>query len=294
MSSSPEPTTTGKKAQPIPWTHEETVHLIEAYQQKWYSLNRGQLKSPQWEEVAVTVAARCGYDFSHPSKSALQCRHKMEKLRQRFHRLRLSHPLSSSSAAHSSPSWPYFDLMDRLLRGPFPLSACPLDYHDGDREHNSDNDDLADDDEENDNGDDDEENESCFTKSRSINYILRKPTIVNRFAVAKEKLGIGRKCADDGASRAFWEEPAVKRPRNDGGREAVLGLAREIRAFSERIVGVESMKMEMMKVTEKWRIEMESKRLEMILRSQHKIVDSIAKAFGSSSPNRLNVAKEEI
>ncbi|XP_024032328.1 trihelix transcription factor ASIL1-like, partial [Morus notabilis] len=161
MSSSPEPT--GKKPQPIPWTHEETVHLIEAYQQKWYSLNRGQLKSPQWEEIAVTVAARCGYDFSHPSsKSALQCRHKMEKLRQRFR----SH---SHRLGPSSP-WPYFDLMDRLLRGPFPISARPMDYDDEDQpchaaayEPDLDHRDVHHD------NDDDDDDESSYTKSRSIN-----------------------------------------------------------------------------------------------------------------------------
>ncbi|KAF5192592.1 Alcohol dehydrogenase transcription factor Myb/SANT-like family protein [Thalictrum thalictroides] len=71
-----------KKIPPIPWAHIETVNLIEAYQEKWYSLKRGQLKASQWEEVASDVAARCG--FKELSKSATQCRHKMEKLRKRY------------------------------------------------------------------------------------------------------------------------------------------------------------------------------------------------------------------
>ncbi|KAI9108066.1 hypothetical protein K1719_020939 [Acacia pycnantha] len=73
-----------KKPQSIPWTHQETINLIQAYQDKWYSLKRGPLKANQWEEVAVTVAVRCGYDYNEPSKTAVQCRHKMEKLRQRY------------------------------------------------------------------------------------------------------------------------------------------------------------------------------------------------------------------
>ncbi|XP_031745092.1 uncharacterized protein LOC101222941 [Cucumis sativus] len=110
------------KPHPIPWTHQETIHLIHAYQDKWYSLERGQLKSNQWEEVAVTVAARCGYSHFDPSKTSVQCRHKMEKLRQRLrsekHRL--------STGTQSSSRWLYFDLMNNLLRGPLPISARPM------------------------------------------------------------------------------------------------------------------------------------------------------------------------
>ncbi|CBI37339.3 unnamed protein product, partial [Vitis vinifera] len=109
-----------KKAQPLPWSHQETTHLIQAYQEKWYSLKRGQLKASQWEEVAVTVAARCNYD--EPSKSATQCRHKIEKLRKRY---RAEKQRIVIGAAASS-SWPYFHLMDSLERGPLPISAQPM------------------------------------------------------------------------------------------------------------------------------------------------------------------------
>ncbi|OIT32164.1 PREDICTED: uncharacterized protein LOC109207705 [Nicotiana attenuata] len=104
-----------KKTQPLPWTHQETFNLIQAYQEKWYSLKKGQLKASQWEEVAITVAARCGFD--EPSKSATQCRHKIEKLRKRYRAERLK-PYPNS--------WQYFDLMDRMERGPLPISAHPV------------------------------------------------------------------------------------------------------------------------------------------------------------------------
>ncbi|KAJ6390053.1 hypothetical protein OIU77_024301 [Salix suchowensis] len=109
-----------KKTQPLPWTHQETTHLIQSYQEKWYSLKRGQLKASQWEEVAVTVAARCGYDYNHPSKSAVQCRHKMEKLRRRYRDEKRVVALGGTCY------WQYFDLMDSLERGPLPISAQPL------------------------------------------------------------------------------------------------------------------------------------------------------------------------
>ncbi|KAJ8527189.1 hypothetical protein K7X08_029666 [Anisodus acutangulus] len=104
-----------KKTQPIPWTHQEIFNLIQAYQGKWYSLKKGQLKASQWEEVAITVAARCGFD--EPSKSATQCRHKIEKLRKRYRAERIK-PYPNS--------WQYFDLMDRMERGPLPIAAHPV------------------------------------------------------------------------------------------------------------------------------------------------------------------------
>ncbi|XP_059289987.1 trihelix transcription factor ASIL2 [Lycium ferocissimum] len=104
-----------KKTQPIPWTHQETFNLIQSYQEKWYSLKKGQLKASQWEEVAITVAARCGFD--EPSKSATQCRHKIEKLRKRYRAERLK-PYPNS--------WQYFDLMDHMERGPLPIAAHPV------------------------------------------------------------------------------------------------------------------------------------------------------------------------
>ncbi|KAI3450861.1 hypothetical protein Pfo_007526 [Paulownia fortunei] len=104
-----------KKSPPLPWTHQETLALIQAYQEKWYSLKKGQLKAFQWEEVAVTVAARCGFD--EPSKTSTQCRHKIEKLRKRY-RSELQKPYPNS--------WQYFELMDQMERGPMPLNARPI------------------------------------------------------------------------------------------------------------------------------------------------------------------------
>lgn len=266
-----------KKPQPIPWTHQETVQLIRAYEEKWYSLKRGPIKSSQWEEVAVTVAARCGYDYTEPSKSAIQCRHKMEKLRQRFraenHRLGLS-------------PWPYFDLMDRLERGPLPISARPMIALPYQHLHGPDP--------EVENDDDDDDDDETPTKSRSMDYILRRPPMGNRFG-GDGKLG-------NGVSRVWDDddEPVAKRPRprprevveeedcedvkvefleRRREREVVLELAAQIRAFSESFVGMENMKMEIIRDTERCRREMESKRIDMILRSQNKIVDSITRAF---------------
>ncbi|KAF3958297.1 hypothetical protein CMV_016779 [Castanea mollissima] len=270
----PSPSTTSK---PLPWTHEETVHLIQAYQEKWYSLKRGQLKASNWEEVAVTVSARCGYDHSEPSsKSALQCRHKIEKLRQRYR---------SESQQRRHSSWPYFPLMDSLHRGPLPISARPPDNHNNNNNNNSNSNIIEDEDE--DDNESDEEN-IYSSRSRSINYLLRKPTAVNRFAgIADAGKPIRKRHRDfveeeNGGGGGDEEEEEEEEEVEEKGRDAVVSaLAVEIRKFAERFIGMENMKMEMMKDTERFRMEMENKRMELILDSQKRILDSIHRTFAS-------------
>ena len=97
-----------------PWLEQETAFLIDAYEERWYALNRGQLKAHQWEEVASGVGARLG--LLRAPKSGTQCRHKIEKLRGRY---RAEKQLSCPSR------WPLFDRMERLETGPSPVPVHP-------------------------------------------------------------------------------------------------------------------------------------------------------------------------
>ncbi|KAM1031750.1 hypothetical protein ACFX15_034833 [Malus domestica] len=266
------PMATAKKPHPLPWSQEETVQLIRAYQEKWYALRRGQLKSNQWEEVAVTVAARCGYEYGKPSKSATQCRHKMEKLRQR-HRA-----VKKRLGQRTKSGWPFFELMEQMERGPMPISAMPMaemphqqeeeeerDYHGGGGGGHE---------------DDDEENSN---KVRSIDFILRRPTFVNRFSGKASFLQGPAAAAELKRGREAVGGGDVVEPPEQRGREMVVELADEMRAFAQQLMGVEKRRMKMMKETERYRVEMEKRRISMILQSQQKIVDSINTAFGSSN-----------
>ncbi|XVF32194.1 hypothetical protein REPUB_Repub17cG0061000 [Reevesia pubescens] len=281
----PKPT---KKTQPLPWTHQETLNLIQAYQEKWYSLQRGQLKANQWEEVAITVAARCGH---FAAKTALQCRHKMEKLRSRYR--------SERQGLASGSPWPYYDSMEALEHGPLPISARPLTSLGPSREktfysengHEAENYYLIDD--ENDVVEDEEEEEeddyeNQFSKSRSINYILRQPSVVNRFSGL---LSVGRKRVrpeEEGDGEVEVEVVGVG--VGVGEEKKGVELAVEIRSFGERFMRMEKKKIEMMQETERFRMEMENRRIEMILDSQRKIVDVISSSFGSNK--RLKVEEE--
>ncbi|XVE72754.1 hypothetical protein DITRI_Ditri11bG0064000 [Diplodiscus trichospermus] len=277
-----------KKPQPLPWTHQETLNLIQAYQEKWYSVQRGQLKASQWEEVAVTVAARCGLFDDSTAKTALQCRHKMEKLRRRYR--------SERQGLASGAPWPYYDAMEALEHGPLPISARPLTslvptrgknfYSENGHEpgnncsYDYENDVVEEEEEEEDDDDnDDDEEENLFSKSRSINYILRRPSVVNRFS------GFLR----GGRRRVRPEEEG----HNDVAFVAVeeeqkgVELAVEIRRFAERFMRVEKKRMEMMQETERFRMEMENRRIEMILDSQRKIVDVISASFQSNKRGKV-------
>ncbi|KAJ4894536.1 Homeodomain-like superfamily protein [Raphanus sativus] len=102
-----------RKTQPVLWTEDETLLLIDSYKQKWYAVGRGPLRSNQWEEISVAVSGRSGVE-----RSATQCRHKMEKLRKRFKAERQSMgPISI---------WPFYSQMDELDCNPAPISARPL------------------------------------------------------------------------------------------------------------------------------------------------------------------------
>ncbi|XP_010937395.1 trihelix transcription factor ENAP2 [Elaeis guineensis] len=252
-----------KPAPGQPWSHLETVHLIEAYEEKWYSLKRGQLKAHQWEEVAAAVATRCGFDGL--SKTGTQCRHKIEKLRKRYRADRL----------RPNPSaWPYFDRMDRMERGPLPISVRPpvppvfadADAAAGDPSS-----------EEEDEEDDEEEEERTASNTRSINGILREGnwgfSRVSRNPRSRKR-------------RAFEEEEDDEEEEEQeegvGARgEALSKLAVVVRMFGEELVRMEKRRMEMLREVERDWMEMEAKRAEMIMESQRFLVDTIANAFSS-------------
>lgn len=321
-----------KKSSPVHWTDQETLALIQAYQEKWYSLKKGQLKAFQWEEVAVTVAARCGYD--EPSKTSTQCRHKIEKLRKRY-RSELQKPYAGSG-------WQYFEHMDQMERGPMPLNARPIaavksfpvnantnsnnsndiahgygslysssaDYYNNSHSYG-------------DGGGSDESDEdwnraevATRNKSKSINNLLRadvKKGVRSVRRVAMDRGGVsggGNRVVgalrelmkenprdygidddsdddeDEDEDDVEEEHVQVEEEGGDGGME----LASEIRGFAEKFIGMENTKIEMMRETHRYRMEMEKRRMEMILDAEKKTIDTIDRAFGAYK--KAKVARE--
>ncbi|KAL6279877.1 hypothetical protein ACE6H2_016758 [Prunus campanulata] len=71
-----------RKFPPPCWTNDEAQALISIYKDTWSALGRSNLRASDWETVAATLASRC--PLVSPPKTAIQCRHKMEKLRKRY------------------------------------------------------------------------------------------------------------------------------------------------------------------------------------------------------------------
>lgn len=99
------------------WGQDETLTLIAAYRDRWYALRRGYLRTADWDAVAAEIAAKSPAD---PAKTSAQCRHKMEKLRQRYRAVKqrcLSLSLPSLSSGQFPSSWFFFDSMDSMENG---------------------------------------------------------------------------------------------------------------------------------------------------------------------------------
>lgn len=233
-----------KPVQGSTWTDLETAHLIEAYEEKWNSSKRGPLKAQQWEDVAAEVAARCSLD--RPSKSGTQCRHKIEKLRKRYRSERLR-PVRSL--------WPFFDRIDRMERGsgrprpPPPASSSSSDF----KPH--------------------------LSSKRGINGNLGEAIVwgSTRFVRPARPRRRSSHEVDQEENYEDKEDGAIEGGDGDGG--GLTELATELRRFGEGYVRIERKRIEMKREMEREWMEMESRRLEMVMEAQRCLVETIAGAF---------------
>ncbi|CAN0908346.1 Protein FIP2 [Linum grandiflorum] len=101
-----------RKVPPPCWTREETVELIKAYRDKWFAVNRGNLRAADWDTVAAALADSPAP--SDPPKSAVQCRHKIEKIRKRY---RAEKQRCVNFPGRFFSSWDLFPLLDSMEIG---------------------------------------------------------------------------------------------------------------------------------------------------------------------------------
>ncbi|KAF3793002.1 Trihelix transcription factor [Nymphaea thermarum] len=247
----PSPPAQARRIIPGPWTHEETSHLIDAYQGKWYSLKRGQLRASHWEEVAEAVRLRCG--FPEQTKTSTQCRHKMEKLRKRYR-------TDKQKGFTDNSPWIFFKKMDLMENGPPKVSLPPPKE------------------------DSDNTTENGTANTRSLHFLmsngkLRVPLDGRTASAARETAG--DHCPDPGETDFL---PRVFRSCSSsklGFKQAnpISELTSAIKSLGDGFMKLEQMKMEMMREVERMRMEMEMKRTEMIIESQQQIADVFADAL---------------
>ncbi|PSS11856.1 Trihelix transcription factor [Actinidia chinensis var. chinensis] len=293
----PSSAVSARRLPPPCWSHDETAALIDAYRDKWYSLRRGNLRAPHWQEVADAVTARCPPPPSggNPPKTAVQCRHKMEKLRKRY-RAELQRALTFPKGKRFASSWVHFNRMDSMEKGPS-NSTTVVEDEDNDQEEDDDDEDLY------------QSVKRGVPPNRAV-YESMSNGIGSRNGVRIKFSGKssvppkmyskfdGKPYTHVGASPNLASARVVgdgfsknsvlgKRRGGDGGEgvgrkregEPVAEMVAAVKALGDGIVRMERMKMDMAREVEAMRMEMEMKRTEMILDSQQRIVEAFAKAF---------------
>ncbi|KAK4755068.1 hypothetical protein SAY87_008825 [Trapa incisa] len=257
-----------RRPPPPCWSPDETVALIDTYSEKWQSLGRAALKLNHWQEVADAVASRC--PISSPSKTAIQCRHKMEKLRKRYRaEIRRAQSLHR---ARSASSWVHFQRMEAMDRS----RSVSEDEDDEDE-------DL----------DGDLYNPRKRKEVRGANAqigISRHFDYPN--GASKNKEGFRIKIPNKGQQKskltkpngAYSAEIGHKRGQppeewQRGVSDPLQEVVNAVKFFREGFERMEKMKMEMAQEMGAMQREMEMKRTEMILGSQQFIVETLAKVI---------------
>ncbi|KAL2933514.1 Uridylate kinase [Bienertia sinuspersici] len=101
------------------WSDAAIECLLDAYTDKYTTLNRGNLRGRDWEEVAVIVSQRC----ENQSKSVEQCKNKVDNLKKRYKLER--HRMTSAGLELSH--WPWFKKMEVIVANSLPSKAVSDD-----------------------------------------------------------------------------------------------------------------------------------------------------------------------
>ncbi|KAL6557305.1 hypothetical protein OROMI_017655 [Orobanche minor] len=269
--------TVSRRLPPPCWSPEETVALIDAYRDKWYSLRRGNLRANHWQEVAEDVASRCPVS---PQKTAVQCRHKMEKLRKRY-RSEIQRAAAHGGVRRYASSWAHFLHMHSMEKGPNPTppSSSSSDEDEESDHKNSYNRGIS----------------RGFPESNGAASVrIKIPGLVNPGpSLAQNPNNPNPRFINSAYSKFSRDgfndkgEMRKKIPKIDRDKDSGLcELAAAIHSLGDGFMRMEKVKMDMVRQVEEMRMEMELKRTEMILESERRILDAFAKAITEKSPKR--------
>lgn len=300
-----------RRLPPPCWSHDETVALIDAYRDKWYSLRRGNLRASHWQEVADDVAARC--PVGNP-KTAVQCRHKMEKLRKRYRaEIQRAAPYGGSKSHRYCSAWVHFKRMDAMEKGPNSSAAAEADEDEEDQEdsHVKPIGDIYNTNSLNHTGsyiNNTNSNRNSFhggMVNGGTGFRIRIPGRGNVGPAAAAKVysrfdEMGGQNPNPNAGGNYGSTKALRDGfggRGDMGKRAVgadvkqgdplAEMVSAIRVLGDGFVRMERMKMDMTREVEEMRMEMEMKRTEMILESQQRIVEAFAKAISEKKLKKV-------
>lgn len=301
------------KKPPGTWTPMETLRLIEAYQEKWYALKRGQLRTRHWEEVAESLAARCAGHLDATEKSSVQCRHKLEKLRRKYRAERQTF----FRKGPGSSRWPFFEPMDIMERGPAAavleasknaLLDSDLDFHKRVEaskhrqrempEHDSMS--LDEDAEDSDQPPPNMIPTNCHRhhlhyhnhhqdghlddNDGSYSSLNRKHSHYSSVATVLNKTDDYRNLRTSSRFNLENCSPAATMAAPDS--TPLVELVSVIRSLSEGFLRMEQMKVQMHRESERLRADMELRRTEMVLNSQKQIAELFSRALASDKKSK--------
>ncbi|KAL9231172.1 hypothetical protein vseg_006429 [Gypsophila vaccaria] len=325
------------------WTHEETLALIGAYQDKWYSLRRRNLRTADWDAVAEEVTRRC--PGQSPPKSSAQCRHKMEKLRKRYrtekqristlqnninyhHHHHSNNNNNNNNNRYFGSSWVLFDLIHSMELGTsseslmndeavvkVDLDVKPFSMNNN-HNHPNMNLNLSHSNVGGDGGNGNGNGNGNGGKKLDLgNYfdeiMLGSSSTSNKGKFQNHEFdarphNVKFKVKNHQPSRYEYEEFDDGDEYGGGGggggggglkrKTGVTGvgeMVESIRMLGEGLVKMEKMKIEMMRDIEKMRMEMEMKRSQMILESQHLIVNAFIDGFNKSKKVKVKATETD-
>ncbi|MCO5550828.1 hypothetical protein L7F22_004321 [Adiantum nelumboides] len=96
-----------RKASDI-WYANEVNVLLDLYEDKWISLNRGNFKAKDWTELAWDIQTRCAFAFTDT-----QCRNKWDNMKKTFIREKQKEACSGAESSR----WEFYSRMEDLIGG---------------------------------------------------------------------------------------------------------------------------------------------------------------------------------
>lgn len=303
----PSTSSASRRLPPPCWSPDETVALIDAYKEKWYSLRRGNLRANHWQEVAEDVAARCP---ASPPKTAVQCRHKMEKLRKRY-RSEIQRATAQGGVRRFTSSWVHFQSMHSMEKGPNPSSSSSSDEEEEDFNNNSVKriNDLYNYNQKGAYGGQLPENNGAASgfRIKIPGRVTAGPTVAKVYSKFDEMGGpnpnnpnprftsYGAGVNGGGPSKISVDnlsgigqirKRGGEMPKKGKGGDGLSELVAAVHALGEGFMRMEKAKMDMVQQIEEMRMEMELKRTEMLLESEQRIVEAFAQAMSERSAKR--------
>ncbi|KAL8460664.1 hypothetical protein ACS0TY_032257 [Phlomoides rotata] len=97
------------------WTEEATATLVDTWGQRYLELNRGNLRSKDWQEVADTVNARHGHT-KKTRRTDVQCKNRIDTLKKKY---KIERAKVSDSNGTLTSSWPFFSRLEFLIGSSF-------------------------------------------------------------------------------------------------------------------------------------------------------------------------------